>query len=213
MLMPKMIDKVSSWKFAEDFTPEPPAIRSARAAGEELGVESVTEATGGQLAAVAALTRAKSIVEVGTGAGVSALWLLSASEDSVLTTIDSEPEYQNVAKKSFQSAEIAPARIRAISGRASAVLKNMAEGGYDLVFLDLEPQDMEQLLDSAISLAKPGGAIVIAHAMWRDRLANPTLRDEDTVAMRAIHSRLSEQEEFVSTLSLVGDGLLIAVKR
>jgi len=72
---------------------------------------------------------------------------------------------------------------------------------------------MEQLLDSAISLAKPGGAIVIAHAMWRDRLANPTLRDEDTVAMRAIHSRLSEQEEFVSTLSLVGDGLLIAVKR
>ena len=213
MLMPKMIDKVSSWKFAEDFTHEPPVIRSARAAGEELGVESVTEATGGQLAAVAALTRAKSIVEVGTGAGVSALWLLSASEDSVLTTIDSEPEYQNVAKKSFQNADVAPARIRAISGRASAVLKNMAEGGYDLVFLDLEPQDMEQLLDSAISLAKPGGAVVIAHAMWRDRLANPTVRDEDTVAMRAIHARLSEQEDFVSTLSLVGDGLLIAVKR
>lgn len=213
MLMPKMIDKVSSWKYAEDFTSEPQHIRRARSAAEELGVESVTEATGGQLATIAALTRAKSIVEVGTGAGVSALWLLSASEDSVITTIDSEPEYQNVARESFRKAEIAPARIRAISGRAAAVLKNMAESAYDLVLLDLDPEDLEPILETAISLAKPGGAIVLAHAMWRDRVANPTLRDDETVAMRSISSVLADQERFVSSLSLVGDGLLIAVKR
>jgi predicted O-methyltransferase YrrM len=79
MLMPKMIDKVSSWKFVEDFQTEPIEIRRARVTAEELGVEAVTEATGNQLAAIAALTRAKSIVEVGTGAGVSAVWLLRAA--------------------------------------------------------------------------------------------------------------------------------------
>jgi predicted O-methyltransferase YrrM len=212
-LVPKMIDKVSSWKFAEDFASEPIEIRRARAAADELGVESVTEATGNQLAAIAALTRAKSIVEVGTGAGVSALWLLSASEDSVITTIDSEPEYQNVARENFRKAEIAPARIRAISGKAAAVLKNMAESAYDLVFLDLDPLDLQGVLESAVSLAKPGGAILIAHAMWRDRVPNPTLRDDDTAAMRAVTQLLSDNEGFIGTMSLVGDGLLIAVKR
>ena len=118
----KMIDKIASWKFAEDFASEPAHIQDARKTAEELGVESITPATGNQLALLAAVARARSIAEVGTGAGVSALWLLSASEDSVVTTIDEEPEYQNVARENFKKAQIPPARIRVISGRANAVL-------------------------------------------------------------------------------------------
>lgn len=213
MLMPKMIDKVSSWKFVEDFQTEPIEIRRARATAEELGVEAVTEATGNQLAAIAALTRAKSIVEVGTGAGVSALWLLSAAEDSVLTTIDSEPEYQNVARENFRKAEIPPARIRAISGKASAVLRNMAESAYDLVFIDLDPTDTQGILEHAVALAKPGGAIVIAHALWRDRVPDPTLREDETGAMRTILESFADNEGFLASLSMVGDGLLFVVKK
>ena len=213
MLMPKMIDKVSSWKFVEDFQTEPIEIRRARVTAEELGVEAVTEATGNQLAAIAALTRAKSIVEVGTGAGVSALWLLSAAEDSVLTTIDSEPEYQNVARENFRKAEIPPARIRAISGKASAVLRNMAESAYDLVFIDLDPTDAHAILEHAVALAKPGGAIVIAHALWRDRVPDPTLREDETGAMRTILESFADNEGFIASLSMVGDGLLFVVKK
>ena len=208
-----MIDKLTSWIYAEDYANEPQAIRSARRSAVELGVESVTEATGNQLAVIAGLTRAKSIVEVGTGAGVSGLWLLSASTDSVLTTIDSEPEYQLAARENFKRAEIAPARIRVISGRASSVMANMAEAAYDLVFLDSDPNDLDEVLPLAISLAKPGGAIVLAHALWRDRVPNPTLREDETSAIRSAVQNFSDNEDFLASISLVGDGLLIVVKR
>lgn len=208
-----MIDKLTSWIYAEDYANEPQAIRSARRSAVELGVESVTEATGNQLAVIAGLTRAKSIVEVGTGAGVSGLWLLSASNDSVLTTIDSEPEFQLAARENFKRAEIAPSRIRVISGRASSVMANMAEAAYDLVFLDSDPTDLDEVLPLAIALAKPGGAIVLAHALWRDRVPNPTLREDETSAIRSAVQNFSDNEDFLASISLVGDGLLIVVKR
>ena len=208
-----MIDKLTSWKFAEDFATEPVSIRNARRTALELGVESVTEATGNQLAVIAGLTRAKSIVEVGTGTGVSGLWLLSASPDSVLTTIDSEPEYQLAARENFRKADIPTSRIRVISGKAESVMGNMAEAAYDLVFLDLNPTDLDVVLPLAISLAKPGGAIVLAHALWRDRVPNPTLREEETASIRSAVQNFSDSEDFIATISMVGDGLLIVVKR
>ncbi len=208
-----MIDKITSWKFSEDFASEPAEIRAARRSANELGVESITEATGNQLAVLAGITKAKSIVEVGTGAGVSGLWLLSASNDSVLTTIDSEPEYQLAARENFKRAEIAPSRIRVISGKAQSVLANMAEAGYDLVFLDLNPVDLDQVLPLAVGLTRPGGALVLAHALWRDRVPNPTLRDEETSAIRSAMQKLADSEDFAVSISLVGDGLLIAHKR
>jgi predicted O-methyltransferase YrrM len=208
-----MIDKITSWKFAEDFASEPAEIRAARRSANELGVESVTEATGNQLAVIAGLTRAKSIVEVGTGAGVSGLWLLSASNDSVLTTIDSEPEYQLAARENFKQADVPSSRIRVISGRAASVLANMAEAAYDLVFLDLNPVDLDEVLPLAVGLTKPGGALVITHALWRDRVPNPTLRDEETSSIRTAIQALADSEDFIVSISLVGDGLLIANKR
>jgi predicted O-methyltransferase YrrM len=213
MLVLTMIDKIASWKYAEDFTTEPQHIRNARRHADELGVESVTPATGAQLSLLAGLTSASHIVEVGTGAGVSGLWLLAASDNSVLTTIDSEPEFQNVARKMFVESGIAPSRLRVITGKAEGVMGNMAEGAYDLVFIDIDPVDAEPILATALSLLRPNGALVLAHALWRDRVPNPTLRDEETNAVRAVLRNFEESDDFDATLSLIGDGLLIVRKR
>jgi len=207
-----MIDKIASWKFAEEFASEPEHIANARRHAQELGVEPVTSGTGNQLALIAAISNAKSIVEIGTGAGVSGLWLLSASDESVLTTIDDEPEYQNVAREIFKQSGIAQNRIRAITGKAKAVVGNMAEEAYDLVFIDIDPADLEAVLEDAIGLIKKGGTIVVAHALWRDRVPNPALRDDDTSSLRNVIRNLGDREDFISSLSMVGDGLLVAVK-
>ncbi len=208
-----MIDKISSWKYAESFASEPAHISDARKSAEELGVESVTAATGAGLASIAAMLSAKNIVEAGTGAGVSGLWLLSASETSTLTTIDDEPEYQNRARRNFQNANIPASRARVIAGKAAAAMANMTEAAYDMVFLDVDPLSLEGLLPHAASLVKPSGAIVIAHALWRDRAPNPALRDEDTSAMRDAVGQFEDSKEFISSISMLGDGLLIAVRR
>jgi predicted O-methyltransferase YrrM len=212
MLSHIMIDKISSWKFAEDYAVEPAAIAEARQHAEQLGVESVTPATGAQLAVLAAISKAKNIVEAGTGAGISGLWLLRASKDSILTTIDNEPEYQNVARKNFAAAGIPASRIRVITGKAKAVMGNMAESGYDLVFLDIDPLELEELLPTAVGLIRPGGALVISHALWRDRVPNPALRDDETAALRSTMKAFSNVGGFISSVSMVGDGLLLIAK-
>jgi predicted O-methyltransferase YrrM len=207
-----MIDKISSWKFVEEYALEPAHISAARHHAEQLGVESVTVATGNQLALLAAIARAKNIVEAGTGAGVSSLWLLSASKDSVLTTIDNEPEYQNVARKNFTQANIPASRLRVINGKAKAVMGNMADGGYDMVFIDIEPTDLEELLPTAVNLLRPSGVLVIAHALWRDRVPNPTLRDDETSALRTMLRNFEDSEGFIASVSMVGDGLAVITK-
>jgi predicted O-methyltransferase YrrM len=89
----------------------------------------------------------------------------------------------------------------------------MAESAYDLVFIDLDPTDAHAILEHAVALAKPGGAIVIAHALWRDRVPDPTLREDETGAMRTILESFADNEGFIASLSMVGDGLLFVVKK
>ncbi|MCX6485681.1 MAG: O-methyltransferase [Rhodoluna sp.] len=208
-----MVDKITSWKFVEEFIEEPVSTLKARARADEFGIECVTPATGAQLAFIASSLGAKSIVEAGTGAGVSGLWLLSASTNSILATIDDEPDYQAAAKLAFQDANIADNRTRVISGKVTEVMSNMADAAYDLVFLDADKETLEEQLHESVRLLRPGGAVVIAHALWRDRVPDPAMRDEATVAYRDAMRFLAQNENFVTAVSTVGDGLVMASKR
>ena len=98
-------------KHAEQSISEDAIVAAARDRAVEIGAGAVTPAVGALLSVLAKLTRAKAVVEVGTGAGVSGLWLLSGMrEDGVLTTIDVEPEHQRIAKQAFTEAGIGPRR-------------------------------------------------------------------------------------------------------
>lgn len=208
-----MVDKITSWKFTEDFIQEPEALIEARARAEELGIECITPAAGAHLALLASALGAKAIVEAGTGAGVSTLWLLSASDDSIVATIDSQPEFQVAAKLALRDAKIGPNRTRVISGKVLDVLANMADSAYDLVFLDADRSELESQLREASRLLRPGGVVVIAHALWRDRVPDPAMRDEATATYRDILRFFQDHADFIAALSPVGDGLLMASKR
>jgi predicted O-methyltransferase YrrM len=208
-----MVDKISSWKFAEDFVEENEILRAARGRAEELGVECVTPSVGAHLALMASALGAKAIVEAGTGTGVSGLWLLSGAPEAVLATIDTETEIQAAAKRAFSDAKIAHNRTRVITGKALDVMSNMADAAYDLVFLDADRESIEAQLHEASRLLRPGGVVAIAHALWRDRVPDPAMRDDATSIYRDVLRFFSNQDDFVSALSPVGDGLLMASKR
>jgi predicted O-methyltransferase YrrM len=207
-----MVDKISSWKYTEDFTQESDVIKRARSRADELGVEAITPSVGIQLSILARALSAKAIVEVGTGAGISGLWLLSASQNSVLATIETESEHQNLAKLAFEQAGIVNSRLRLITGRSVEVLTNLADSAYDLVFLDGDKDTLEEQVEQSHRLLRSGGVLAIAHALWRDRVPDGQLSDDSTIIYRNLLAKLSKSDGFISTVLPIGDGLVIASK-
>lgn len=209
-----MADKAQSWVYAEDYIAENEILLEARDAANELGANPVSPGTGAALRMLAALTGARAVLEVGTGAGVSSLWLLDGmSPNGVLTTIDSEVEFHKQARAMFNRTGIGSERIRTISGRALDVLPRMTDGGYDLVVLDADISQTPEYLDHAVRILRPGGTVALVHAMWNDQVCDPARRDAETVMCRELIRFLRESPNFVPCLLPVGDGLAVAVKR
>jgi len=213
MLFSEMVDKISSWKYAEDYVSEPEHITRARIRAEEMGIESITATVGAHLALLVSATNAKAVVEVGTGAGVSGLWMLSGNDQVVLATIETEGEYLNQAKAAFTNAGIAASRLRTINGKSVEVLANLADAAYDLVFLDADRESLDLQVNEASRLLRPGGVLAVAHALWRDRVPDQMLRDDNTQIYRDVLKTISNIDQFISVLSPIGDGLLLASKR
>ncbi|MGH3655118.1 MAG: O-methyltransferase [Micromonosporaceae bacterium] len=189
-------------------------IAAARGRAAEVGVVPIQPGSGAALRLFATVIGAKSVVEVGTGTGVSTLWLLSGMRrDGVLTTIDIEPEFQRMARKSINEAGYAPSRTRLIAGRALDVLPRLADGAYDLVYIGADRTGFDQYVAEAHRLLRPGGVLAIDNALGGGKVIDPAARDPESVALREVVKSLRDTDEWTSSLLPVGDGLLIAVKR
>ncbi|WP_152195072.1 O-methyltransferase [Georgenia subflava] len=207
-------DKAQSWAYTEEFVAEDEHTRDARLRAEELGVAAVPAGTGAALRVLAAACQARAVAEVGTGTGVSGLWLLGGmAPDGVLTTIDVEPEHQRAARETFAAAGVRPARVRLIGGRALEVLPRLADGAYDLVHVDGDTAEAGDDVEQAVRLLRPGGVLAVGAALWHDRVADPARRDEATVAVRELGKRVRDDDRLVPALLPTGDGLLVAVRR
>jgi len=204
----------NSRSYAEFFVPESEPASAARARAADLGCTPVGAGAATALTFLAAAVGARTAVEIGTGAGVSGLALLAGmTGDGVLTSIDVEAENQRAAKRAFAEAGIAPGRTRLINGRALEVLPRLTDAAYDLVLVDAAKAEYGQYVVEAIRLLRTGGMLVIDNALWHDKVADPTQRDADTVAVREAGRAVREDETLVPVLIPLGDGLLAAVKK
>lgn len=199
--------------FADDFAREDDVLLAARDTADDLGVQPLSPGTGAALTVLALAANPKTVVEIGTGVGVSGIYLLRGMNPAgVLTTIDVEPEHHKAARLAFADAGFAPERTRLITGRALEVLPRLTDGGYDLVLIDGKRTEFPAYLDEARRLLRPGGMIIVAHALARGRIADPAQRDHDTTAIRGALRSVRQADDEVSTLLPIGDGLLVVVK-
>lgn len=179
-----------------------------------MGVVPVGVGVGMTLRFVAAALRAHKVVEIGTGTGVSGLWLLRGmAPDGVLTTIDREGEHQRLAREAFTEEGIPHTRLRLITGRALEVLPRLVDGEYDLVHCDGDKQEYTEYFEHALRLLRSGGVVAFDNALWHDKVADPAQRDAQTVAIRELGRTIRADDRVVPVLLPVGDGLLAAVKR
>jgi len=205
--------KPATWNYADGFVPEDDVLTAARARAEEVGVVPIGAGGGATLRFLASVLEARAVVEIGTGTGVSGIWLLRGMRsDGVLTSVDVEAEHQRLAREGFAEAGFAPQRVRTIAGAALDVLPRLTDGHYDLVFADGDKVEYAAYLKEALRLLRPGGVVAFDNALWHDRVADPAQRDEATVAIREVGREIAAHEQLVPVLLPVGDGLLLAKK-
>lgn len=159
---------------------------------------------------LAASLRARAVVEVGTGTGDSAAWLLEGMVDGgVLTSIDADPAKQRVAQRALREAGHSAGSARLITGRASEVLPRLTGGGYDLVSMSSAGVEAPKYLELGRGLLRPGGVIVFNGVP-------PTPPDSPgalATALRDLVRAVRDDDDLVPVALPAGPGLLAAAQR
>jgi len=198
--------------FAENFAHEDYFMQLARANGEEVGAADPTPGVGNFLKFAVQITKAKSVVEIGTGSGVGGLWLLSGmTSDGVLTTIDSEREHSKIARNIFEEADIASTRYRIITGKLIEVVGKLADSSYELIIIR-PALDLFDMVQESYRLLKPNGLLVIDQALSGGKVADPTQRDPESIARRDGIKVIKEDERWAASVLPIGAGVLVANK-
>jgi predicted O-methyltransferase YrrM len=200
-------------EYLESFVTEDGLLAAARERGQELGCNPIGSAGGAALRFLASALVARAVVEVGTGAGTSGLWLLRGmAPDGILTSIDVEPEHQRAARQTFTEAGFPPSRYRLIMGQALDVLPRLTDGGYDLVFVDAAKPEYPRYLEAGVRLLRSGGVIAFDNALWGGRVADPAHRDPSSIALREVGAMVRDDETLIPLMLPLGDGLLLALR-
>ena len=206
-------DKQTSWSYTEALPTEDEVLLRARERSYELGVSAVSSGVGAALTVLAAASKAATVVEVGTGAGVSGVCLLRGlGRNAVLTTIDSDVDHLRAAREAYAEAGIPGNRTRTISGRAAEVLPRLTDGAYDMVFIDADKASFPLYVDQGVRLLKRGGLLVVNDALDHGKVADPAVREATTNTLRKVGKAIRENENLASAMLPTGDGLLLAVK-
>lgn len=199
--------------FAEAFVAESDGAEAARRRADDLGVECISTGVAATLTLLAKLVNARAVAEIGTGTGVSALALLAGmAPDGVLTSIDAEAEHQLAAREVLAAEGVPSRRVRLIAGQALSVLPKLTDGAYDLVYIDGDPLEYVEYVAQAQGLLRPGGVLVLHHALWQDLVADERNEDDEPLIIREALEAVLADESFTPALLPIGDGLLVAVR-
>jgi predicted O-methyltransferase YrrM len=201
--------------YVDDFLPEDDALIGARRNAAEVGgAAPVSPLTGGTLRFVAAAMGARSVVEIGTGCGTSGIWLLRGMRPgAVLTTVDSEPEHQRLARAAYLAAGFPASRYRLIGGMALEVLPRLADSAYDIVFCDADRLELSDYLASALRLLRPGGIVLFNSVLPGSTGSERMPTEAEAAAAAEVREQVRADERLTPLLLPIGNGLLAAVKQ
>lgn len=189
-------------------------LAELRAAAAESGIPAIwiSPEQGALMQILLRLAGAREVVEVGTLAGISAIWMARALPvDGRVRTIELEPAHANFAESWITRSDVA-GRIEVHRGDAREVLPRFADGSADAMFLDADKVGYATYLDHALRIVRPGGLILVDNALAFGQLLDPDVRDESVEAIRAINARIASEPRLTGTLVPIGDGMWVAIR-
>ncbi|GAA4732198.1 O-methyltransferase [Isoptericola chiayiensis] len=199
---------------------EDDALVAARASAREHGLPPIEVAPnqGAFLSLLARMCGARRVLEVGTLAGYSSIWLARAvGPQGRVTTVERDPRHAKVARENHDRAGVSE-RVDVEVGPALDVLARLVDDGaapYDLVFIDADKANMPAYLDLAMRLVRSGSVIVGDNVVRRGAVVDPDSPDADVQGVRAfLHALGSDPRLEATALQTVGskgwDGFAVA---
>lgn len=165
-----------------------------------------------------ALHGVRSVVEIGTLAGYSALWIARAlPEGGHLHSIDKDPAHCALAREFIGQSEV-KSRITLHEGDAHAILQSLTpQGPFDMAFIDADKGSYNDYLDWAEGAIRKGGLIVADNTLLFGSMtldAPPhDIAPATWNAMRRFNQRLADAKRYFTTMIPTQEGLTVAIKQ
>ncbi len=197
---------------------EHPALRHCREETARLPNANMQIAPeqGAFLALLAKILGARKTLEIGTFTGYSALSVaLALPEGGRVVALDVSREYTNRASRYWKEADM-ERRIELRLGPAMESLDAMiasGEGPFDRAFIDADKSNYDAYYERTLRLLRPAGVVALDNMLWSGAVANPALNDPDTVALRALNTKIQADERVDMALATIADGVMLARKR
>jgi predicted O-methyltransferase YrrM len=189
------------------------------AAAAQLPPVSVTPAYGKLLHLIARAQKATRILEIGTLAGYSTIWLARAvPADGRVMTLDVNAKHAEIARANLGRAGVAD-RVEIRVGPAVETLSQLARDGespFDFTFIDADRPNAAAYFDWAVRLSRRGGIIVVDNVVRKGRVLDTSNTDPDIVGIRHLVERLASDARVsatvMQTVSSKGhDGFVLAL--
>ncbi len=160
---------------------------------------------------------ARRVLEIGTLAGFSTIWLArGVGEDGNVVTIEAEQKHADVARANLEHAGVA-ARVQVLVGRGEDMLPDLVgTEPFDFVFIDADKESNTLYLDWAARLSKPGTVVVVDNVVRDGEVANDQTDSSQVQGVQAGLRMLRDDPRFdASAVQTVGakgwDGIALAL--
>ncbi|HEY2438008.1 MAG TPA: O-methyltransferase [Solirubrobacteraceae bacterium] len=193
-----------------------PVLAEMEERGAREGIPIVVPETGGLLHVLALCRGARRIVEVGTAIGVSTLYLARAlPEDGVVVSFEIDPERQAAAREYLERAGVLDRTDLRLQDAREGL--EALEGQFDMAFIDGVKTQYGEYFDALLPLLGPRAVLAVDNVLMSGTVAEGRgdghWSDEQIARARDFNRRLLDHRELVGTLTPVGDGVLVAVRR
>jgi caffeoyl-CoA O-methyltransferase len=203
------------------FAKEDEALLATRRSIADAGFEdiSISANQGSFLQLLARLIRAQRILEIGTFAGYSTIWLArSLARTGRLITLEFDPTHAAMAKKNIERAGVADV-VDLRVGRGLdllPVLEKEPAGPFDMIFVDADKPPYAEYFEWALKLSKPGTLLIFDNVIREGKVLDEDTTDDKVVGAQRLNQSMSTNSRVFSTIiTSIGakyyDGMAIAV--
>jgi predicted O-methyltransferase YrrM len=163
------------------------------------------------------LIGARRCLEVGVFTGYSALAVaLALPDDGNILACDVSDEWTAIGRRHWQAAGVAhkiELRLQPALQTLDAAVTAGESGSFDFAFIDADKPNYLNYYERALALLRTGGLIAIDNVLWNGAVADPKKNDPDTLAIRALNTKLQGDQRIDLSMVPIGDGLTLARKR